>query len=567
MPGVFYFLGVFMDTMLDYMAASFLEGLKMRTLDTCGRWAEHRRIMSAPFPGPYSFRVTPWVREPTDCQSAITCAMKSAQTGFSEMCLNRALWTICQQRRDVLYALPTQGNASDFSKSRFDTAISLSPYLKDIFVAADSVGLKSTGANSLYIRGTRSDASLKSIPVSELILDEMDEMDEKALWLALERLSGQVHKHICAVSTPTIPRWGIHRFWLDSTQEFYYFTCPSCGRTITLTWPDSIEIVGETTSDPRCKESFLKCSLCKSKLPHEGKMDWLSTGHWIKTNDKVDPAECRGFHINQMFSSTVSPGEIVVAYHRGLGDEIANKEFHNSKLGLPFIGEGAQITDVDIDAALKNYTINDPRPNTSGRCFTMGADQGKVHHVSIVEWFNIRHTYDIHASATARLVWFGKVAGEDWGYFNELMREWMILACVIDADPEIGEARALARRFPGYVWLSRYRRGKQAREVVISEEETGAPMATVDRTSWLSCTLGRFRTKPPRIELPRDLSLEYREHLKALVRTYEKDETGNPTATYKSVSADHYSHSLNYASIALPFAASINTGESIAKFL
>ena len=61
----------------------------------------------------------------------------------------------------------------------------------------------------------------------------------------------------------------------------------------------------------------------------------------------------------------------------------------------------------------------------------------------------------------------------------------------------------------------------------LSEEETGAPFATVDRTNWLSCTFGRFKTNPPRILLPRDIRLEYREHLKNLVRTYEKDETGN----------------------------------------
>ena len=135
-----------------------------------------------------------------------------------------------QLKRDVLYVMPTSLNASDFSKARFSGALNLSPYLKNMFTDTNTVGLKSTGVNSLYIRGSRGDSNLKSIPVSELILDEVDEMDQKAIWLALERLSGQVHKHVVAISTPTIPKYGIHKLFLSSTQEHFFFPCPCCGK-------------------------------------------------------------------------------------------------------------------------------------------------------------------------------------------------------------------------------------------------------------------------------------------------------------------------------------------------
>jgi hypothetical protein len=117
------------------------------------------------------------------------------------------------------------------------------------------------------------------------------------------------------------------------------------------------------------------------------------------------------------------------------------------------------------------------------------------------------------------------------------------------------------------VWLTRYRRGQTAKEIAISEEETGAPFATVDRTNWLSCTLGRFKANPPRIQLPRDISMEYREHLKNLVRTYKKDDTGNMAAEYVNTGADHFAHSLCYADIGLSLAASITTGQDIGKVI
>ena len=44
---------------------------------------------------------------------------------------------------------------------------------------------------------------------------------------------------------------------------------------------------------------------------------------------------------------------------------------------------------------------------------------------------------------------------------------------------------------------------KNAREIVTTEEEGGAPMLTVDRTYWLDGALGRFKTG--RIQLPSDI--------------------------------------------------------------
>ena len=276
-----------------------------------------------------------------------------------------------------MYVLPTALNASDFSKARFATALALSPKLAEIFTDTNTINLKQAGTNTLYIRGSRGDSNLKSIPVSELFLDETDEMDQKQIWLALERLSGQVHKHVWGISTPTIPNYGIHKLFMTSTQEHFVFQCPCCSRWTEFVWPDCVEIIGDHVADVRCHESFLKCKECKNKLVHELKPDWLATGTWNAMAKNANP-DIRGFHINQLYSFTVTPGELVVAYFRGFGDELANKEFHNSKLGVPFIGDGAKVTDDDLAECIRNHTKDDPRPEMGGeRIITMGVDQGK----------------------------------------------------------------------------------------------------------------------------------------------------------------------------------------------
>jgi len=544
---------------------ALVSGLRGRTLTTCSRWSEYRRVMGEPFPGNYSYKYHPWCRGITDSDAAFNTAMKAAQMGVTEVAINRAFYTVDVLKRDVLYVLPTSINAGDFSKARFSTALLYSPYLKSLFTDTNTVGLKQAGGVNLYIRGSRGDSNLKSIPVSTLILDEVDEMDQKQIWLALERLSGHIEKYVWSISTPTIPKYGIHKLFLQGTQEHWTFQCPHCSRWTELIWPDCVEIIGDHINDPRCQDSFLKCKECQHKLDHENKPDYLGGGKWNPTS-----SDCRGdhrsFYINQLYSFTVKPGDIVVAHYRGIGDEAASTEFHNSKLGMPYLGEGAQVTDEDLISCYRSHTKTDPRPNVGGqRLITMGIDQGKWNYAVVMEWFVQEMSHDINVVAQGKLLWEGKLLGNEFERLDDLMREWQVLGCVIDADPSINDARRFARRFPGYVTLCRYRRGVAGKEISVAEDELGTPIATVDRTNWIDATLGRFKTK--RIELPRDLSREYQEHIKALVRTYEKDDSGNPKARYIETGPDHFSHAQTYAEIALPLAAAYVTNSNIGAFL
>jgi hypothetical protein len=66
------------------------ELMRGRILTSCSRWAEHRRVMGAPFDGPYSFKYHPWCREIHNSQAGYTVAMKAAQLGITEAGINRA---------------------------------------------------------------------------------------------------------------------------------------------------------------------------------------------------------------------------------------------------------------------------------------------------------------------------------------------------------------------------------------------------------------------------------------------------------------------------------------------
>lgn len=565
-----------MSQMMDWFKGELQTHITGKTITTPSRWAVKRRIMGEPFPGNYSFSYHPWCRELHDSTATWNVSMKSAQAGYTEVGINIALYTVDVLKKNVLYVLPTLGDASDFSKSRFNPALRMSDYLKGVFTDANNVGLKMAGNTSLYIRGSRGDANLKSIPVSVLILDELDEMDKSQIDLALQRLKGQPEKKVWFISTPTVHNHGVSLEFAKSTQEHFRFKCPGCSRMDEFTFPDSLKICGEDMNDPDCYKSYYQCTMCAYKYHHEYRdnrcfqdeklMALTNTGIWEPTVSGTDP-DRRGFKINQLYSYTVSPAEIVMEYFKSLANNYSKQEFHKSVLGEPYVGEQSQVTDDMIVRAIKQYNCKQlaVKPG-EGRMITMGLDRGKWCHYVIAEWFYPEFTTDLNASAECRILDAGKFHEEDMEvYPDRLMHEWQVKACMVDMDPGPQEARRFARRFPGFVWLNRYREGRSGKEMTIDDDGSYAPVATVDRTNWLDISLGRFYAGS--IEIPMDIPRSFGEHIKALVREYEEDKHGNPVAKYENYGADHYGHALNYAEMALPCAASITTNQNIGRFL
>jgi len=315
-----------------------------------------------------------------------------------------------------------------------------------------------------------------------------------------------------------------------------------------------MEITAENLDDVSIKDSYLKCKECNGKLEHKTKYQWLESGIWVPAHAD---REIRGFYINQLYSSTVTPVDLAKSYVRSLYNPADEQEFYNSKLGLAHTVDGAQITDTMISNCLRSYRQGDKH---EGRIRTMGIDVGKWLHYEIAEWIIPKDTStDINLLSRPRIVEMGKV--QTFDELEHKMREYRIQFCVVDANPERRKAYEFATKFWGHVRLCFYGRGIQGKQINISKDVV-EPSLTVDRTSWLDLSLGRFRTG--NIDLPIDTHEEYKQNLKSLVRRYEKDSEGNPVGRYvKSEKDDHFAHARNYSEIALPFAVSLYTNTNI----
>lgn len=555
----------------EQLRSSFLEvisaGLKRHAVQDAAKWAETYRIMATKGLNgqvktePWSFKYHPWLKGMHNSTDQRNVGQKAAQMGFTETLLNLAFYSIDVLGRDVLYVLPNKNpECGDFSSGRFDAARAISPHLMNLFSDTDNIGHKRAGHANFYIRGSNSRSGLKSLPISTLLMDEVAEFVEENIPLAFERTSGQLEYLIWLVSTPTLEGHGISIYYNQSDKQSYVFRCPSCSKFITFKFPESIVVTAEDDEDPNVANSYYKCYECNNRLPddRDAKAVMLETAMWVP---QFKNKEYKGFSVNQMYSPVITPKTMALSSLRALKNPAEEVEFYNSKLGVSHEVKGARVSDEDIQYCM----VYGPK-NRRGEfipdnpLITMGVDVGKWLHYVIMQWkINDRiNASDIHSRAFCVVADHGKV--QTFDELSEIMNKNRVLSCVVDRNPETRKAIEFANQHYGRVKLCLFSRGITGRmfskpkhddDNLVVDEHT----ISVDRTSWLDQSMGRFINKT--VSLPLDVNMEYRDHLKALTKTYVKDADGNPVSKYLTQlnAPDHYAFAQVYGEMALSFVA------------
>ena len=526
----------------------------------CSKWAENYRILDGQFAGPWTFNYHPWLIDIHDAEDELIVSMKAAQMGLTETALNRTFYTIDIKHTSVLYVLPaSKPDATDFSTSRFDPALELSPHLKSLFGDVRNIGHKRAGGANLFIRGSRSRSQLKSLPVSSLVFDEVAEMNQKSITLASERISGHLEHDIFMLSTPTTPKDNIHSYFLLTTQDKYWFRCPHCSKFITLT-PDELIVCGDNINDPDIRKTHIVCSECRHILDHAAKPEYLfpaSRGGEALWRPTITSIVGRGFYINQLYSSTVTPVQIAQQVFKAKLDPADEQELYNSKFGLPHATSGAKVTDDDIKSCIGNYKQQLPGDSTF---VTMGIDVGKMLHVEIDAWYfsNTPDVIDVNLVAKPKVIKLASV--EDFGELYELINRYKPRAIVIDAQPERRKSLELCNKYYGHAYACFYGRSDTSRQ--IAKHEESEHLITVNRTSWMDMALGRFQNRS--IRIPADTPLEYKDHVKAPTKITRRNKDGNIISEYViGNEADHFAHARTYSEIALKMGLSMLTSQTI----
>jgi hypothetical protein len=368
----------------------------------------------------------------------------------------------------------------------------------------------------------------------------------------------------CVVHNCGLPNDSIHSRFLRGKQYVWMSKCKcSDGVDLARTFPNCV------VDDPK-RGLYLRCPKCLYTIKD------AQNGRYVAMNPGAD---YNSYSVSQLASKFISLKEIWEFYKSTTN--IA--EFYNGKLGLPWVDEENRGVTMDQMNACVDSEQN-WGPHKYGDC-AMGVDQGPGYVMAIIANILpngkkcIRHIEVIEQSNPRYYVNGEKVT--PFIRLRELMKEYDVRLCVVDAQPNFNDALSFAQDFKSRVFLAWYQRdakhavqwGDKKRSQETIRKAGGLKFRyTVTLARYLSLEAmlgswsdGRYVLPDPRglVQICRDESTSqlmpeavcYRmfNHMCALVRqfTVSNEETGEGRYEWIHTGADHLAHSMNYLNVAL----------------
>lgn len=383
-----------------------------------------------------------------NCQELVL--IKAAQMGATVYMLLFLIWYARYYQVKTGLFFPTADGVTKLSKDRLASLLDSSQELKEaVSSEVDTLGLKQINnilgkKSSLYMLYLGGQASKDSVPLDIVCFDEVRLVNEVDIDQALERISHSTFKMRRFMSTAGMPHMDIHSRFLRGTQHTWHCKCNcSDGFVPSDDFPDCICDTG--------KEVYLRCPRCKMRINDP------QLGSYIPHNPK---AETHSYHISQLISKFISPKEIWEVYQKTSN----KKEFFNAKLGRPYVDSDNQPITMDVLTNCINPDIKwavdyAANPDIKRNC-AMGVDQmGGYNYVVIARRGATGKKQLVHLeiieSSNPRY-WENGGPVSPFKRLYELMKEYDVGLCVIDALPNYNEAADFARTFPGRIFLAHY---------------------------------------------------------------------------------------------------------------
>lgn len=441
---------------------AMIKGLEPDPEMTVSQWADARRrlsVESSPLPGQWRTTTTPYLREIMDCLSPShpawkVTAKKGAQLGFTDAGINwlGMIADIAPGPCGVFQ--PTIDACSNFTKTKLDPAVEVTPALKG--KVAEQKSRDGQGSTTRFKRfpggfwvlsGANSSAGLQMFSFRYLFKDELSEWPEDAGGRgdpsdqADARTDAfEAIRKIYQASTPGLR--GMCRISAEyeaSDQRRYYLACPFCRFHQVLLWGNLVEnapgLVG------------YRCAGCAEIIPEHQKPSLLraaadgGTALWIKCHadddgevpaDLLPPDELArwadrgsdgrqpGFWINQLYSPFKSWASLLDQWRKSEGDVQKEKVFRQQVLGLEWEETGeAPETDL-LMLRREDYPLQ--KVPAGGLVLTMGIDVQKDYlQYELVAWGRGRESWSVD---------FGVIEGDTasppvWDALDRLLaRAW-----------------------------------------------------------------------------------------------------------------------------------------------
>lgn len=433
----------------------------------------------------------------SDVSPKLVC-YKAAQIGFSTMAILKSLWLSKHKRIDSIYTLPTANDVKDFVGGKVNRIIAQNFILQNYVKDKDSVEQKRVGDNVIYYRGTWTEKAALMVSSDLNIYDEEDRSKQQVIQQYSSRLQHSSKKWEWHFSNPSVEGNGVSRYWSLSTQSHWFITCRGCTSEQYLSWPESLDMA---------RKCFI-CKECKKELSNEERR----VGRWIK---KYKDREYSGYWISLLMAPWITAKEII-NYHETKSAEY----FYNFVLGLPYVGEGNQVTP---DLIFRNCT---PDLNSQERV-VIGCDSGIQKHYVL--------------GNKQGIFYYGKT--DTWETIESFLKKYERSIAVIDALPDLTEPRRLREKYPGRVFLCHYAKDRKTMQIVRWGQGSELGNVIVDRNRGLQMVIDEFADRRIPLQGTHDDWNDYYDHWKTLYKLTEMNDLGQPESKWEtSTGNDHWCH-------------------------
>jgi phage terminase large subunit GpA-like protein len=440
---------------------------------TVSEWADRFRVLSGKAssePGIWRTARTPYLQQIMDDLSARATVqevvvMFAAQMGKSEAGMNWLGYIIDNEPGPVMCVQPTTDMAKRFSRQRIMPMLEESPALRRKVTEnrsrddANTTLLKDFAGGVLVVSGANSAASLRSMPVRYLFLDEVDayplDVDGEGDPVALveKRTSTFSKRKILKVSTPTVRDFSrIESAYLATNACRYMVPCPHCEGLQALEWGTNaghgLRWDKDADGGPLYASIRYVCRHCGGEIKEHHKTVMLARGKWEPTREGKRPGRATGYHLNALYAPAgwITWADLVQQWVEAtdaakLGDVSKLKTFTNTVLAETWEEQGDRVATHDLAKRAEDYPLGSV-PH-GGLIVTFGVDvQGDRIEYRAWAWGRGQESWLIHREAI-----YGNPAleegqpGSPWTTLTDRLRtpfahaggsDLMAAACAID---------------------------------------------------------------------------------------------------------------------------------------
>lgn len=356
-------------------------------------WVEQNVIMGQPFPGPFKYSKTPYVREIIDCFSNShsmrwLAVMKGAQIGLSAGVLIPVQAWMIKNSPCNTYFLVGSPDLIEKATEKLDICIdnaNLRTYIKPQVKrkrsqkTGDTNNKKEFSGGYIFIGSANNHKDIRDVSLKMGIFDDFESVKSKSKEsgntrkLLEQRFAAYADSHkIVYVSTPEVKETSnIEPAYLLGDQRKYLIPCPCCGSHIELKW--SVEkdgIQGGITWKVNEEGKVIKdsvgyiCQDCGGFFDDKNKNELLNSGYW-KPTAEPSKAGYYSYHINSLYAPLGMydwehyVNDYIEANPIGQPrKEDLHKTFVNVVLGETYEAQGETPQANQLQNNIRNYEIN-----------------------------------------------------------------------------------------------------------------------------------------------------------------------------------------------------------------